>query len=465
MRKNGTSILQSFLEGQSLLAPQHVASLRALVEYQQADSGVLGNLMRTLGPLMGRGDAQAQRREDINSLNDSMCATMGLDVTDRNKPFAFSDGIAVIPVYGSLLHRDAYSDSYATGYDFIRSRFQSAMADPDVSHIVFDVNSGGGHVAGNFELCEEIYAGRSIKPSLAIVDSAGYSGAYSIGSSASQMVAAPSAGVGSIGVLTMHVSVEEFLKKQGIDVSMIFAGAHKVDSYPFNDLSEAARARFQASVDKSYEKFVSLVARNRGMDAKAVRATEALCYDAEEALTLGMIDAISVPSAALAAFRLGLTGSITNPQQGASTMSTTTAAAAPAAAATDTPVVAAPVAAAPAVVETAPAVTQSPASAERARVKGITMSEHAKGREALASHFAYETDMSVEAACSALAAAPVAAAAPAATPFAAAMDNTANPNVGAAAGGAEDGGNAKVSVGDRIANNYAGVTGMKLRDK
>ena len=81
-------------------------------------------------------------------------------------------------------------------------------------------------------------------------------------------------------------------------------------------------------------------------------------------------------------------------------------------------------------------------TAERARVKAITGSPEAKGREGLAEHFAHNTDMTPEAAVEALKASPKAVAAPVAAPgkdvatgkdanpFANAMDNTPNPNVG-----------------------------------
>lgn len=45
-------------------------------------------------------------------------------------------------------------------------------------------------------------------------------------------------------------------------------------------------------------------------------------------------------------------------------------------------------------------------TAERTRVKAIMGSDNAKGRETLAAHFAFDTDMSAEAATAALAAAP-----------------------------------------------------------
>jgi signal peptide peptidase SppA len=459
MRKSGTSILQSFLEGPSLIAPQFVSHLRALAEYQQNDG-----LVATFLSKLGMGGSPRPSREDLSISHDALCMGVGLGQADRSKPFAFSDGVAVIPMHGALLHRDNYSDSYATGYDYIASRYRAALADPDVTHIVFDVNSGGGHVAGNFELADEIYAGRSIKPSMAIVDASGYSGAYSLSSATNRIVSMPSGGVGSIGVLMMHVSVEKFLEKHGIDVNLIHAGERKIDSYPFNDLSDAARERFQANVDKSYEKFVSLVARNRDMDAADVRATEAMTYDAEDALALGLIDEINTPAAALAAFRLGASASNTNPKQGANNMATdnnqvgggnTTAA-------ENTAVATAP-AAAPAAAA-APVVATDPVAAERARIKSITTCEEAKGREALAAHLAHDTSMSVEDARKTLAVSPVAAAASAASPFAAAMDNTQNPNVGANGGGEGEEEVQTVSVGERIARNWSKETGIPLRD-
>jgi ClpP class serine protease len=267
----------------------------------------------------------------------------------------------------------------------------------------------------------------------------------------------------------MHTSVEKMLEQMGLEVTFVFAGAHKVDGNPYEALPKDVKARWQKSVERSYEKFVSLVERNRGMSADAVRATEALCYDAEEAVEIGLIDAIQTPAEALAAFRQELYGSNTNPQQGATTMSNTATAAtggagnAAADPATPATTVEAPAAAAtaPAAAVEAPAATVAAPTDERARIKAITTCDEAKGRETLAAHFAFDTDMSVEAARAALSAAP-AAAAPAASgsPFVAAMEGTANPEVGSL--GAEGGETATISPGDRIANSYAAVTGKPV---
>lgn len=449
MRKYGTSLLQSFAEGPSLIAPDQLGSLRALAECQ--NEGLIAGAVRAIAG--GLGISQRAVREEASVSVDAVCATMGAAITDRAKAFAFSDGVAIIPVWGALLHRDGYCDSQGTGYDYIRAKFDAALADPDVKGIVFDVNSPGGHVAGNFELADEIYAARSAKPTLAIVDSMCYSGGYSLGSSASRMVVTPSGGVGSIGVVMMHVSVQQLVEKWGVDVNFIHAGAHKVDGNMFTSLPDDVRSRYQASVERSYEKFVALVARNRSMSADAVRATEALRYDAEEGLAIGLIDAIQTPKEALAAFRKELTGSTTTtPLQGAKKMSHNTLqngeGGESTRAAADTAI--------PADQTGASVTAAAPdgAAAERARIHGITSCEEASGREELAKHFAFETNMGVEEARKALAAAPKQSQTSTASGFVAAMDGSDNPNVGI------DGGKpSEMTVGQRIATSYHSFTG------
>ena len=102
-----------------------------------------------------------ERNEDITARHlEQLAATYGVEPPGQRKPFMFAGGVAVIPVWGALLHRDPWCSSYATGYDYIASRFAAAMADDDVKGIVFDVNSYGGHVSGNFELAEMIREGR-----------------------------------------------------------------------------------------------------------------------------------------------------------------------------------------------------------------------------------------------------------------------------------------------------------------
>jgi len=374
------------------------------------------------------------------------------DDDDDDKDFAFADGIAMIPITGVLYNRMAYSCDWFTGYNAVRSQMQAAMADPSVKGIIFDVNSPGGMVQGCMELADEIYSMRGQKPMCAVVDGNCTSAAYALASSADQVIATRSADVGSIGVVAMHADLSGALEQAGVKITYIYAGKHKVDGNPFQPLSKDVKADVQASVDNSYEDFVALVARNRGMNAQAVRDTEAQIYSAPEAKQMGLIDAVSTPQDAISAFRSGLSGSTF--QLGASAMTEKT-----------TPVASI----------TAPELEASVATArkeataqERTRINAILTSPEAKDRTALATHLALSTDMTVEAAKGVLAASPTVAAkeepkaqAAADSNFAKAMDKTPNPNVAAGDGGGD--GEKKPDLTAQILGNYSAATGNKFK--
>lgn len=322
---------------------------------------------------------------------------------ERSKPFLFNDGIAFIPMRGTLVHRNGDPWYGTRGYDDIRREFDAAVADPDVAGIVFDIHSGGGMVYGNFELAEHIRKSRDEKPSLSVVNAGAMSGAYSLGSSAKRMVSTPSGDSGSIGVLTMHVDMSKALEKFGVAISLIHAGEHKVDGNPFNPLPDSVRADMQARLDGMWQKFISTVAVNRGMSEQAVRDTQARVYQADEAVKIGLVDAVMSPQDAIASFRAEVFGSSTNENR-STTMSDSKKNETVDAGkkdeqvenkTTDT------------IVDAGKKDEQVDAGAAmQARCADITGCEEAKGREALANHFAFKTNMSVDDAKAALAAAP-----------------------------------------------------------
>lgn len=229
------------------------------------------------------------------------------DEEDR-KPFVYQDGVAVIPVHGTLLNRCNWSWGFVTGYQYIRRMLNAALDDDDVELIVFDVDSPGGEAAGCFELAREIMASRRVKPSLAMVDSVAASGGMALAAPATAVYAIPSARVGSIGVYKMHVSYEDNLKQAGIKVTFASAGEHKVDGNPYQDLPQAVLDEWRESAGKTWDDFISLVAEARDLSEDDVRATQARVYRADEALAKGLINAVKTPTEAVAAFLAELAG-------------------------------------------------------------------------------------------------------------------------------------------------------------
>lgn len=389
-----------------------------------------------------------------------LLAAYGFRNTGADKPFAFANGLAFIPIHGALINRFGQSWGYVTGYNYIRAQYNAALADDDVLGVVFDVNSYGGEAAGCFELADELRAGRSKKPSLAVVDHASYSAGYALSSAASKVVVTPSGGAGSVGVIAIHMSMAKMLDEWGIEVTLIFAGDHKADGNQFESLPESVRKDIQASVDKSYTRFTTLVSKNRGLDVQKVIDTQARCFDAEDAMALGLIDAVATPAQAVAAFLTELSGSTTLKENsmGQNDDQAKTPGAAATAAATGV---------------TTQTASQAPTDqqlaearkAERVRMSAITGCEEAKGKPALASHLATNTELSVEEAKALLAvAAPEQQASPGKpeeNKFAAAMNASDHPNVGADSADGTDG--QQLSAGKRILADYQAATGVKLQ--
>lgn len=380
-----------------------------------------------------------------------LCAAYGLAPVEQRKPFAFSSGVAVIPVHGTLINRFGSSWGYVTGYNFIRSQVAAAGQDPDVLGIVFDMNSYGGEVAGCFEVASEIAALAAGKPTLSVIDSNCYSACYAMASGTDRIVSTPSGGAGSIGVVGMHVSMEKMLEDVGYKVTFVYAGDHKIDGNPYQDLPESVKADWQKSIDKSYGAFVAHVAKGRKMEEKAVRGTQARTYRADDALSVGLIDAVATPQEAVLAFLGELTGSKSQPRKKEDSMSDATK---PGADAKGTP-------------EQLAAERESATKAERARIQGITSCEEAKGRESLANHLAFNTTMSADDAKVLLAAAPKAEGKPTGTanPLAQAMAASNQPNVGADTQAAAAEGQATVAQGILAAARAAGVRSYEVPAK
>lgn len=398
-------------------------------------------------------DMMALSRSDAKTMEEKamerrfeMTAAYGFNTTEQRKPFAFAQGLAIIPITGSLINRFSGSyEGYVTGYNFIRRQLSLAMADEDVKGIIFDVNSYGGEAAGCFELAADIRAARAIKPSMAMVDSNAYSAGFALASAAGKVVTIPSAGVGSIGVITMHVDMSKLLQDFGIKIELIYEAEHKADGNPFEPLPEGVRADIKARIHTSYERFVAVAAENLGIDAKIIRDTKSRTYGADDALKLGLIHAIAAPSEAAQAFFDELSGSTTNLRTGENMTTAKTEPGADTQAATQ-------------------AAAQEARTAERTRMSGILGCEEAKGRESLANHLALKTEMSVDEAKAVLAATPVVAAASTedktkTNQFAEAMDKTKNPNVGSDAASADT--NAPTGA-QAILGDYKLATGRTL---
>lgn len=227
----------------------------------------------------------------------------------ERRPFsaALADGVLTYPIVGGLVHRgDSFDASCGLqSYTHLENVLTRAVNDGwsvregdtirqhEVKGILLDIDSPGGEAAGCFEFCDALAALSARVPIVAMANTACCSGAYAIAASCSRIYAAPSARVGSVGVVVMHTDLSGAMAKKGVRVTFIHAGAMKAAGNSFEPLPEDVRAEIQASIDAMHSTFIGHVARHRPMSAEAIRATEARVYGAEEALSLGLVDAVA----------------------------------------------------------------------------------------------------------------------------------------------------------------------------
>ena len=218
----------------------------------------------------------------------------------RDTGYDVVEGIAIIPIQGTLVQKLRTLRPYSgmTGYDGIRACFLRALYDSEVKAICLDIDSPGGEVAGCFDLVDEIFAARGSKPVWAILSESAYSAAYALASAADKIIVPRTGGVGSVGVIVMHVDWSQKIKDDGLQVTIITYGDRKAESNPYEPLSETARKAIQSDIDEMGRLFVSTVSRNRGIAEKTVRDTEAACFLGADGVQLGLADQVASPDAA-----------------------------------------------------------------------------------------------------------------------------------------------------------------------
>lgn len=202
--------------------------------------------------------------------------------------------IKVIPIHGILTKKsEAFDDVLGmTSYEKIREEIEEALIDEEVETILLNIDSPGGEVNGLFDLSDFIYEARALKKIVAIANDDAYSAAYAIASSAEKVLITRTSGVGSIGVIASHIDQSGFDEKQGIKYTTVFAGSRKNDLNPHEPITSESLESLQEEVDRLYEMFVELIARNRNLSTERIKSTEAGLYFGEKAIEMGLADEV-----------------------------------------------------------------------------------------------------------------------------------------------------------------------------
>lgn len=220
---------------------------------------------------------------------------MSGDRPAERRAYSVIDGVAIIPVRGSLAQRVAGLDPYSgmTGYNQLETKLEMAMSDDGVRAILWDHDSPGGEVAGCFDLSRKIagYSARNGgKPMVGACNEQSCSASYALISGCDEIYMPDTGIVGSIGVWTLMVDLTRALDKDGIEVTMIRAGERKARGGPYERADKATVEKLLAWVEGTRQIFAELVASNRGIPIADVLAQEGDWFSGDEALNRRLID-------------------------------------------------------------------------------------------------------------------------------------------------------------------------------
>ena len=203
------------------------------------------------------------------------------------------DYIGLIYLEGTITDGTS-GDGYSQ--DWILDSIYQMSEDQGNKGILLHVNTPGGSTYATAEVYEALleYKEETKRPIYVYMGSQATSGGYYVSMAADKIYANPECWTGSIGVIISGLyDLSGIMEKYGIRAENITSGANKDMGTSIKPLTDEQREILQSLVDDSFDRFVDVVAKGRGMDEKRVRElADGRIYSATQAKENGLIDEI-----------------------------------------------------------------------------------------------------------------------------------------------------------------------------
>lgn len=214
---------------------------------------------------------------------------------NADKRYEVRDGVAVIPVMGSMVKRGSMFSSVSgmTSYEAIQRDLRQAANDPEVTAALLNIDSPGGVVNGTATAAEAIKAFGQKKPISAWTDGMMTSAAQWLGAATGGVyIGNDTTELGSIGVIGRHVDVSKSEEMDGVKTTILTAGKYKGVGHPYSPLSAEHQVLMQDRLDYAYSAFVNSMAEYRGVPVDMVLANmaEGRIFSGKQAIDAGLAD-------------------------------------------------------------------------------------------------------------------------------------------------------------------------------
>ena len=192
---------------------------------------------------------------------------------------------------GTIYVLNFHGDIRAHAVDALREEITAVLTRAEPSdRVMVRIESGGGLVHSYGLAAAQLARIRERGIPLTVcVDKVAASGGYLMACVAQQIIAAPFAMLGSIGVVAQIPNFNRLLRKHDIDYELFTAGQYKRTLTVFGRNTEAGRRKFSEELEDTHALFKEFVTRYRpGLDINATATGEV--WFGERALGLGLAD-------------------------------------------------------------------------------------------------------------------------------------------------------------------------------
>ena len=229
-------------------------------------------------------DAGITENVPVISLSDYAKLKVVPNIKAKNK-------IAVIYANGNIIDGD---DVEQVAGDRFASIISGVRKDSTVKAVVFRVSSPGGSVFASEKIKNEIDLLRENKPVIASYGAYAASGGYWISSNCDYIFSNAGTLTGSIGVFSMIPEFSKTLKDIAhVNITTVSTNRHGDMYSGTRPLDKAETEYMQASVERIYDRFTTLVSEGRGMDKGYVDSiAQGRVWAGSDALELGLVDRI-----------------------------------------------------------------------------------------------------------------------------------------------------------------------------
>ena len=229
-----------------------------------------------------------ERPEDVKviSLQDYASARTLINLKPKGK-------VAVIYADGDIIDGKAKENQIVAGDRFAKI-ISEIRQDSTIKAAVLRVNSPGGSVLASEKIKSELALLQERMPVVASYGNYAASGGYWISAGCDKIFSNATTLTGSIGVFSMIPDFSKTVEdKLHIGMTSVNSNRH-ADMYGMmRPLTASETAYMQASVEKIYDKFTSLVADGRDMTvAKVDEIAQGRVWSGAEALDINLVDQI-----------------------------------------------------------------------------------------------------------------------------------------------------------------------------